>query len=29
VETILIVDDEPEVRSVLDSRSLFGKRPVP
>jgi len=29
VETSLIVDDEPEVRAVLDYRSPFGKRPAP
>lgn len=29
METILIVDDGPEVRAVLDYRSPFGKRPAP
>jgi len=29
VETILVVDDEPEVRAVLDYRSPFGKRTAP
>jgi CheY-like chemotaxis protein len=29
VETILIVDDEPEGRAVLDDHSPFGKRSTP